>query len=315
VYSSNIFPDLRKLNYEDYMHIVKRGPYRGTEAYPLGSRRYSYRHFIVTDEGVVQVWYGHLRSCDTFRKHKVGSSYLAFRHLLNVYPDNTFEIVNAGNNGENMLISCITNSWVHRECKRGGTVISDRYRNTSITHPVFKGLRLSLNDLSLHSDSQYKLRYKKIIPSAKKATMAEYANQLQIGEAMLSAMERDGMDSLYRELNDKVHDRFIQEHNKRSTANFAETRAQALYEARQANYNLDVLMYTAMAGGFSGRMYSPDANRYKQSVINATKQGIYIYLKSRPEIFTYVYREPNDFPTSATWGMDVVIDNKPVIRY
>lgn len=309
-----IFSDLHKLNYEDYIRITKKGPYKGTQAYPVGSRRYSSRHFIVTNEGVVQVWYGHLKTCDMYRKHKVGSAHIGTHHLLNVYPDNTFEFFNAGGQGEHGVISLITDTWMHQECNRGGAVISRGRYGEKVIHPVFRGLRLSLNDLSLHPDSQYKLRYKKIIPASKKATMAEYTNQLQIGRTMLSVMDYTSMKSVHSDLKAKYAQKIMQRNSDFVRARI-ETINEFIKEARQNNYNLDVLMHTAILGGFHGDYsYNNNPDTYRRRINEATNKGVHTYLKNKPELFTYVYREPNDFPTSATWGMDVVINDKPVVR-
>jgi hypothetical protein len=300
------FTDISKLNYQDYIRIAKQGPYRGTKAYPVGNRKYSARHFIITDEGVVQVWYHNLQTAETFRKTKV-PPYIVNAHLLNIYPDNTFEFVNASGQGDNQMISQLTNAYVRSECARGGTVIS----RSGVLHPVFKGLRLSLTDMSIHPSSQYQLKYRKIIPAKRKEVMADYAKQLKVGRSMLSVLEVKNIEEVYHDLRNTYIEIAKAGNYKKPTENYI---TPLLEEARQNNHYLDVLIYTGMIGGFNGA-YASNVHKYLFRIDQASKKGVNTYLRSKPELFTYVYREPNDFPTSATWGMDVVVNGTNVTRF
>ena len=52
------FYDVSRMEYKDYKKVAETyKPYRGTNAYPVGSRRYSARHFVMRDDGVVEVYY------------------------------------------------------------------------------------------------------------------------------------------------------------------------------------------------------------------------------------------------------------------
>jgi len=125
-----------------------------------------------------------------------------------VRPDNTFEYVKSHDNpnhfvsygqGENILLS----SWLcadqRRSGSQGGTVVGklkpassystpmpDKYE---VFHPVFKGLRINLNDFSVHPSCHYKTTSKKVNRKAGKELLKGYETFYKVCETMLTPME------------------------------------------------------------------------------------------------------------------------------
>lgn len=300
-YYQSPFNDVGRMHYADYMRVVEKDkPYRGTKAYPLGSRRYSHRHFRVTDTGVVQVWHANLKTIEMMEKGKEVNDWYARRHILNIHPDNTVEFVNVWGIGDTMLISSLLGNLVCAESKRGGTVYYAG-RITHLAHPVFKGLRVSLNDGSVHPDTQYKMVYRRILPSEKKKVMEVMNRQIEIGMVMLRAMNLEGMKEVWKEIKEKpTKDR---------------NRQELLNEASKNNHCLDVLAHMSLSGAsnYWSFEYAQDEERFINTVERKLKKAEKEYIGAQPQVFKYIEREPFDFP-SATWGLEVKVGERIVER-
>lgn len=291
--------DVSSMQYADFIRVTKTSkPYRGTNAYPVGSRRYSHRHFVMNGD-VVQVWDANLRMAEEYRKGVAPLDHWSRRrHLVNIHPDNTVEFVSVWGIGDGMFLSNLLGGLVHSEARRGGTVFYPK-NNPDLVHPVFKGLRVSLTDGSAHPDMQYKLVYRRIIPSEKKKAMGALEAQLDVGFAMLRAMDLESMKATWKELNASRVDKDSEV---------------LLGDAIRNNHCLDVLVYMSLSGSHywafeHGRSTTDFIDRVERAVRKSEKA----FISAQPQVFKYIEREVFDFP-SATWGMKVKVGDTIVER-
>lgn len=298
-YYQSPFSDIDRMNYSDYMRVVEKyKPYRSTQAYPIGSRRYSHRHFVVKD-GVVQVWHSNLKTAENHRQGKKTSDWIVRRHILNIHPDNTVEFLDAWGIGDTMLMSNLLGGLVHSESKRGGVVYYHK-KDPKVAHPVFKGLRVSLDDGSVHPDTQYKMIYRRIVPSEKSKVMEVMNHQIEIGMVMLRAMNLEGMKEVWKEIKEKP------------TTN--RNRQELLNEASKNNHCLDVLAHMSLVNSnYWWFEYARDEERFINAVERKLKKAEKAYIAAQPQVFKYTEREPFDFP-SATWGIDIKVGERIVER-
>lgn len=154
-----MFYDVPRINYRWLQLTVENTkPYRGsTNAYPLGDRKYSNRHFRARDDGTFDICYTDRQSMDEHEKGAVvyPNSYTPeqienhikwrdARRLATVHPDNTIEIHHLSGQGDNGLLSELT-PYVFQQVGAMGGVVAHYHQYTKM-HPVFKGIRLSLDN-------------------------------------------------------------------------------------------------------------------------------------------------------------------------
>lgn len=206
-----MFDDIRKCTYERLSKIVHtQYPYKhSNNAYPLGDRRYSSRHFRKHEDGTFSLWYVDRETADNLHgtingKHKrVGEhpeSY-AKRLLAIVHPDNSIEFTSpAIGIGESSLLSQATDGWVYN-CKAKGGLMFQRTMNASgamVVHPVFKGLRISLD--TYQPVTPYKMFSYKLKHKVAKEVMGRYAEFISVFETMINAMDDRSIWQVYVDL-------------------------------------------------------------------------------------------------------------------
>jgi hypothetical protein len=299
-FNATAFSDVPRMNYESFMRVVEKvKPYRGTEAYPVGERRYSHRHFTVTD-GKIEIWHANLSCAKQFRDGLGTKDWCADRHIVSIRPDNTVEFHNVNGIGDCMYLSQLLGGTLCSEVKHGGIVWHKNLGGDIKTHPVFKGLRVSLNDHSVHSDSQYKMIYRRVIPKEKKRVMGKLEEQLTIGFTMLDAMRGDDIKSIWKETLE--------------TAKTPEAREAFIREASVNNHCLDVVL--GMTLGLRSTywvVYTDHEVEMKRRIRKNVEKNKRMYLSAQPDAFKYIEREPFDFP-SASWGITIKIGDKFVER-
>lgn len=139
------FYDINKINYESLVNKVKNSkPYRGSgNAYPLGYREYSARHFRAMDDGSFTIWYLHREFSDKIQQGEVDNGWWRDKKPLGVVrPDNSFEFTtqNGLHQGENILLSELLGVYVHQVKSKGGAVMS----TGDGEYPIFTGLRFDI---------------------------------------------------------------------------------------------------------------------------------------------------------------------------
>ena len=139
------FYDISKISYESLANQVKNSkPYRNSgNAYPLGFREYSARHFRALEDGSFSIWYLHREFSDKIQVGGVTEGWWRDKKPLGVVrPDNSFEFTteNGLHQGENTLLSELLGVYIHQVKDKGGAVMS----TGDGEYPIFTGLRFDL---------------------------------------------------------------------------------------------------------------------------------------------------------------------------
>lgn len=139
------FYDINKISYESLANQVKNSkPYRNSgNAYPLGYREYSARHFRAMDDGSFSIWYLHREYSDKIQVGDVTEGWWRDKKPLGVVrPDNSFEFTteNGLHQGENTLLSELLGVYIHQVKDKGGAVMS----TNDAQYPIFTGLRFDI---------------------------------------------------------------------------------------------------------------------------------------------------------------------------
>lgn len=198
-----VFRDVNYINYHNMLSTVKhQPPYRNSgNAYPLGDRKYSARHFRKEDDGSFSVWYSNREKTDQFvtgttpEAEKRHENYMKNCRLGVVRPDNSFEFVaTLYEQGENMMLSEGLAGHLYNDVTRGGLM----FTKGKFTHPVFTGLRIDCR--SGKAITEYKI-FRKIL-DRKKANehMKQYAEFLRVGPVMYLIMSDRGITEVYDDL-------------------------------------------------------------------------------------------------------------------
>jgi len=204
------FYDIRRVTYDRLQHITNvYSPYRGsTNAYQLGDRRYSARHFRKEKDGAFSIWYSDRETIDNkygmvnqnSPTYTESVDYYDRGRLGVVHPDNTFEFVGGWNaQGSNMLLCHALDVWLHNDNSKGGLVysVSNSAEGTKV-YPVFKGLKIDL------STRKPVTPYKVFLPVVKRkiagAIMAEYDEFRKTFPTMLKAMDSVGIWDVFYDI-------------------------------------------------------------------------------------------------------------------
>lgn len=139
------FYDISKISYESLANQVKNSkPYRNSgNAYPLGYREYSARHFRALEDGSFSIWYLHREFSDKIQVGGVTEGWWRDKKPLGVVrPDNSFEFTteNGLHQGENTLLSELLGVYIHQVKDKGGAVMS----TGDGEYPIFTGLRFDI---------------------------------------------------------------------------------------------------------------------------------------------------------------------------
>jgi hypothetical protein len=204
------FYDLQYINYKNLDEIAKSNtPFRGSDnAYPLGDRRYSARHFRKEEDGSFSIWYLNRETSDEFQAgalpegKKRNEEWYARRKLGIVRSDNSFEFLNTTGQGENMLLCEGLRGGISHCANKGGVV----FRRGEHIHPVFIGLRINCD--TGESMTDYKLF--QAVVNRKKANqyMKQFSEFKTIAPVMLNSMDDAGVLQVYDDMYEIHRDSF-----------------------------------------------------------------------------------------------------------
>ena len=143
-----MFYDVNSITYDKLLKTTQyQKPYRDSgNAYPLGDRRYSARHFRKEVDGSFSIWYLNRGITDKVLKgdEDIGDYYKNRKPLAVVHPDNTMEFTDTNfHQGDRCLFSeLIGRGGTIQQIKSKGGVV---FYNSNGAYPVFVGLRISLD--------------------------------------------------------------------------------------------------------------------------------------------------------------------------
>jgi len=204
------FYDVRHFNYERFVRFTKNNaPYKDSgNAYPLGERRYSSRHFRAEEDGSFTVWYADRETVDNKFGKKNDKAKRLDQHgnfyerqkLGIVRPDNTFEFLPDLSAGDNMLLCNVLGAYIHHDKARGGTIFekTDRSAGMELIHPVFRGLRVNCD--SGQTATPYQVFLPKVKRKVANQIMSRYSEFFSVFQTMIKAMDDRAISSVYIDL-------------------------------------------------------------------------------------------------------------------
>ena len=198
------FYDIKRISYARLVNrIAMDRPYKDSgNAYPLGDRKYSDRHFRHEDDWSFTIWYADRELID----NKYGKSNDKQGHLAQnkdhydnrmigiVRPDNSFEFVTGTSQGENMLLSMALGGCLYHDKSKGGTV----YKSDGVTHPVFKGLRINCD--TDEAMTPYTVFLPRVKRRAANEVMEEYQEFINTFGVMIDSMDDRGVWEVFEDL-------------------------------------------------------------------------------------------------------------------
>jgi hypothetical protein len=203
------FYDIQYINYKNLEEISRSKPFRGSDnAWPLGDRRYSARHFRKEEDGSFSIWYLNRGVSDELSEGTIADDrkqYLercASQKLGIVRSDNSFEFLNSSGQGENMMLCEGLRGGLSHCANKGGLV----FQRGQHIHPVFRGLRIDCD--SGESMTDYKLF--QAVVNRKKANqyMKQFSEFKTIAPVMLNSMDDAGILQVYDDMYEIHRDSF-----------------------------------------------------------------------------------------------------------
>jgi len=291
------FYDVSKMEYKDYEKRVKTyKPYRGTNAYPVGDRRYSARHFVMKDNGVVEVYYTGLPYKK--EKEKEGNP---ITPLLYIHPDNTVEFNRSSDVG---FLSKLTGYWVRHDMKYGGTIVS----NSQGIHPVFKGARFSLS--ACECLTPYEWHHPKVNRKKAKETMDKYDEFLKLHKVFLDPMSKEGIEGIFDDFHNEIGEKWEHQHR---------WDIDKFDEMVESKRHVDAAVYLNVVDrGFWWIKYSidRDIDTFKNHVCKFAQNNLkkVLYKYGGEHIFDYREIPAGGHITSSKWKIRVTSNGQGVER-
>jgi hypothetical protein len=309
-----MYDDISKVSYKQMRAQVTRGEeYKGPQGpsklkqYPIGGREYSQRFFVEGPDGVFHVYY---------RKR------LAFRGIVEerglevcrIHPDNSLEFVNVDWMSRQQYLGAMLCANVMQSSKHGGVILGS-YSNTAHTvhHPVFKGLRVTL-DGTFTALTPYTVDYRRLNQAVAKEEFAKYARFVQLTPILIEAMSVDGFFDMYVEHQDATAVAVKEEHYTRYETLKGQLMGRVL-ETIEAGHYVDALcLYALHVGrglGFYRRPFSDRNTAYvrKENIMNHVRAHLVKFkddmLRATPEVFKHVPRKEGESLKTSKWGYDI----------
>ena len=329
-----MFYDVPRINYRWLQLTVENTkPYRGTtNVYPLGDRKYSNRHFRARDDGTFDICYTDRQSMDEHEKGAVTypSNYTPeqienhirwrdARRLATVHPDNTIEIHHLSGQGDNGLLTELT-PYVFQQVGAMGGVVA-HYHGFTQMHPVFKGIRLSL-DNNCECATPYVTVQRRL--NRKKATeaMKPYDEFYAVYPVMMQVMDERALL--------EVHDDVVKD----AGGSSYNVRLSHVMQYLDKKHYVDAAMVYALFVNLSGIRWAADSSRLSRNIISGwLRQGetheqkfmrglmgeigkkfrTHI-LMDRKDVFNETVIEMGKKLPKTTWGLVVSRNGEAVVR-
>ena len=336
----NIFNDVSQvwaggLTYDKMVERTKTvKPYRGGlgNAYPMGWREYSRRHFRANKDGSFSIYYKNRESVDVVESgnFKEGwdkeslTRWVDRQHLATVYPDNTFEIRQHLGQGDSTYMSEALGYWFQSCGARGGTIA---WTKAGHMHPIFKGMRLHLDPAKKvlgETVTPYTVFQRRVNRKLANEALAKYDQFLNVAPVMVGAMNKDGLLETMRDLLDEGM--FSKENPERGMQSFDKlVQSSRLVDAAclfmLAN-NVHHLIYSAFhetkpsLGGYWGSTDSPEreAAFFTTRLEGALKDLFKPSVIKAHDAFNLKELKAGTILPKSKWGYIIKSDGAPVIR-
>lgn len=317
----------RLKSHDAYMKTTEVvAPYRNkgdVKAWPIGQRRYSHRHFTVDKDGIVSIWHGPHKLLSDCRngfsveeRHKL---WMAKACIAKVHPDNSMEFLGDMHQSNSMMMTALTGCYVCQDSRRGGAVIY--HKQNEAPYPLFYGFRMRLDNFSVHPDTQYTLRYRRLVRGMSDKVMDKYKQAFDTGLSMMSNMTVDGLHETHGDLERELSELVKIERGKvqqNTSFNYWGTRTRLaktlLDKDIENNFCVDAVYHAAMTTQYS--YWVGNSSTVVMTIAktkNALKSARKELIRNSPEAFVHVDKGMDEF-TTASWGVDVICNGKIASR-
>ena len=310
-------------------------PYRGglSNAYPMGWREYSRRHFRANKDGSFSIYYKNRETVDVVESgnFKEGwdkesmTKWVDRQHLATVYPDNTFEIRKHLGQGDSTYMSEAFGYWFQSCGARGGTIA---WNKAGHMHPIFKGMRLHLDPAKKvlgETVTPYITFQRRVNRKLANEALGKYDHFLKVAPVMIGAMHQDGLLETMQDLsNEGIFNK--KEPNESSMVHFDKlVQSHRLVDAAclfmLAN-NVHHVAYSAFhetkpsLGGYWGSSDSPEreAAFFKTRLEGALNDMFKPSIIKAHDAFNLKELKAGTVLPKSKWGYIIKSDGEPVIR-
>jgi len=303
-----MYNDIAPMLYRHFVAESKdpKNAYKGTggKAFPLGSRKYSSRHFRRNEDGTFSIYYMNLKKVEKVLSGEAVTDtmkdWVNSRHLAIVYPDDTIEIRYAQGMGDRTMLGRLIGCYMSHSVRHGGTIVSS---NDKVMHPVFQGIRLSLRG-GVECKTPYVTLQPRVNRKKAAESMKQYDEFLNLWKVFLGQMTTEGVREITEDLNKEFSNR-----------NFNKKDFDTLIHAKRYA-DAAMLIVQEMRNGWYLRFHA-DTHELVHKLggyidVNFPKL---IYKHGDEQIFDYTPTPMNDHLASSKWKQIVTVDGKPVKRF
>ena len=199
-----MYDDIYHFSYSTLSRIVKQvKPIRGTNAYPLGRRKYSARHFVPREDGAFELWFINL-SHKQHKEKNIQTGEEGPKPLAVIHPDNTMEITHRGMYYSDylMLEAGLRGCLLRHDIHKGGLILNKHggYTEKSIIRPVFGGLRFDLETFKIPDGHKFTVTKQTINRAKAKAVREELKLSANIARMMISQLDERSLKAFKEEV-------------------------------------------------------------------------------------------------------------------
>ena len=313
-----MYDDIRKVSYKKMRAQVTSGDaYKGPQGpsklkqYPLGGRKFSQRFFVEGEGGVFYVYYHDRLHFEGIGKETANRN---SSEICRVHPDNSLEFVNFCWMHQQQIIGAMLNANVGRSKKHGGVVLS---MYGDVLHPVFKGLRVDIDNEAHAALTPYTVAYRKLIQAVAKEEIAKYDSFRQITPLLVEAMTAEGIYRMYAETQDANSTLIDDGSAYKSYTSIQGTGMPLVLAAIDAGQFVDAVMLLSLHKGqqlgFWRQPHTGDALRIyahtKPRMLHAVSQLLAGFnddmLREKARCFTLKDRKEGEALKASKWGYEI----------
>lgn len=205
-----MFKDIPYLSYSGLVARMNNSkPYHGklTNAWPLGDRKLSTRHFRYDENSkVFDLYVGPLDRLDNIISlnydDPASKSLLNYAHVASIHPDNTLELVTPYMWSNFMFLSeAMSRSRFHRVLSKGGAMLTTSPLSGELQeHLLFKGFRVNLDTKEVHPSTHYKTLHPKLKRKESKEYLAQFDEFVRVYNAFLTPLDIGGVRDIVTDL-------------------------------------------------------------------------------------------------------------------
>ena len=304
------FYDLRHVTRSTLEDVVKlQKPYAGsTNAYPIGDRKYSGRHFRVMPNGDYMLFYAHREHIDG--RIQRDEEIPKYAHMGIVHPDNTYEFNRAVCMSTSMFLTEALNADVRSSSRHGGGI----YQRRGFVHPIFRGLRVDIS--SGEAKTPYRMFQRRLNQKAAKEEMKAYEEFGTVYNTMVNAMDSKSILDVFRDMHEDLGEDLFTKLNKMDLVlRLIDERkyldAGLIYQVLVERHMHSWMLKAYLEDDKVSHWGTPQFDRKMTLAYDNFRKNI---LKTKPHVFIEKELEVGVELPACTWGLRIVSEGKEVER-